>query len=292
MPRDLTTIRVPPSGDPNARIMLVGEGPGRQEAMAIPPRPFIGKAGAELDRYLAAEGIARDKLWITNATKNLPNTKNKDEYFFIDKQPTQALLDGIDELRDEIKKVKPDVIIAFGTIALYALTGKISFPKTKSKKGPSFTGITKWRGSPLPCVLASNTWVIPTLHPAYIIRGQWHLRPFVAWDIRKAKRISETKDFSLPKREYTIFPTQENVYNAIERLTQGQEFAADTEWYTAEDLSCIGFSDDPLWAICIEVDHALANEAYEKIQGLILNADMSRILLYPSTVTILTTKKI
>jgi len=240
--------------------MLVGEGPGRSEAGAVPPRPFIGKAGAELDRNLASEGILRDKVWITNATKYLPNTPNKQDFFFVNKEPTQVLLDGIDELRAEIKEVKPDVIIAFGNVALYALTGKLEFNNKKQ-----LTGITKWRGSPLPCVLASNTWVIPTFHPSFIMRGQWHLRPFVAWDIRKAKRISETKDFSLPKREYTVFPTEENVYAAIERLTAGQPYAADTEWYTPEDLSCIGFSDDPLWAICIEAGHALADEAYEKL---------------------------
>lgn len=259
MPQDLTKIRVPPSGDPNASIMLVGEGPGRQEAASIPPRPFIGKAGAELDRYLNAEGVIRDKCWITNATKYLPDTKDKDEFFFLNEQPTQALLDGIDELRVEIKRVKPDVIIAFGNVALYALTGKCAFAKGK------LTGITKWRGSPLPCVLASNTWVIPTFHPAFIIRGQWHLRPFVAWDVRKAKRIAETRDFTLPKREYTIFPTNANVRAAIKRLTKSELFAADTEWYTAEELSCIGFSDDPARAICIQADHPLAKEAYEKL---------------------------
>lgn len=259
MSRDLTKIRVPPYGDPHAKIMLVGEGPGRQEAQSVPPRPFIGKAGNELDRYLNAEGILRDKCWITNVTKYLPNTKEKDDFFFLNEQPTEHMLAGIIELRDEIKRVKPDVIIAFGNIALYALTGKGEFTKGK------LTGITKWRGSPLPCVLASNTWVIPTLHPAFIIRGQWHLRPFAAWDIRKAKRISETKDFSTPKREYTIFPTNANVRAEIKRLSKVEIFATDTEWYTSEDLSCIGFSDDPSRAICIQADHPLAKEAYEAL---------------------------
>ncbi len=57
-------------GDLNAEIMLVGEAPGREEVLAA--EPFVGKAGKNLNEFLAVTGLERDKLYLTNVVKFRP----------------------------------------------------------------------------------------------------------------------------------------------------------------------------------------------------------------------------
>src|SRR3712207_4603624 len=62
-------------GDPYAQVMLIGQGPGEQEAKR--ERPFVGPAGEMINEALAAAGIDRQKLWISNALKHWAFTKNE-----------------------------------------------------------------------------------------------------------------------------------------------------------------------------------------------------------------------
>lgn len=57
-------------GDPGARIMVIGEAPGREEVLA--GRPFVGKAGRNLDEFLKEAGISRSALYLTNVVKFRP----------------------------------------------------------------------------------------------------------------------------------------------------------------------------------------------------------------------------
>src|SRR5919202_2583841 len=71
-----TTHGVPGEGLPDAQIMFVGEGPGRNEDLQ--GRPFVGAAGKFLAELLAAAGLKREEVYITNVVKHRPTEEQPD----------------------------------------------------------------------------------------------------------------------------------------------------------------------------------------------------------------------
>ena len=101
------THAVPGEGDRNARILFVGEGPGAEEDRQ--GKPFVGPAGALLDKMLAAIGLTRQEVFIANVVKCRPpgnRTPTDDE--------AKACLPF---LRRQVKLIRPDVIVCLGTTA-------------------------------------------------------------------------------------------------------------------------------------------------------------------------------
>lgn len=140
-------------GDPLAQVMLVGQGPGEQEAKA--GRPFIGPSGEALNQALATVGIDRGKLWITNTIKHWATTLNErgrkvnrdpkaDEV-----QACRFWLDG------ELTIVQPKILVCIGAPAAKALIDK-KF-KITQQRGQWFAG-------------PNETEVLATFHPSYLIR--------------------------------------------------------------------------------------------------------------------------
>ena len=137
-------MQIRPSGPCPAKIMLVGEAPGEHEVVA--GEPFVGMSGQELNRMLQEAGIARNQCFVTNVCRDRPQG-NDIEHFIArtiaqrspghklmrDKYVTKEVLDGVELLKREIELCQPNVILAFGNVALWALTGA--------------WGITSWRGS-------------------------------------------------------------------------------------------------------------------------------------------------
>ena len=107
-------------GNPEARIMLVGEQAGDAEDLA--GRPFVGPAGTVLDRALAAAGIDRQSLWITNAVKHFkftPRGKRR-----IHQRPDVAEIEACRWWLDvEHRLIRPQLTLALGATAARALTG-------------------------------------------------------------------------------------------------------------------------------------------------------------------------
>ena len=133
-------------GNPNARLLFIGEGPGRDEDLA--GKPFIGEAGRLLTRIIeGGMGLKRDGIYICNVVKCRPpdnRTPEKDE--------TGAC---IPFLQEQIRIIKPDVICTLGRTAAQELLG-MNFKITEERgKWLSYMGIP----------------VMPTYHPAYIIRN-------------------------------------------------------------------------------------------------------------------------
>ncbi|MGY9046978.1 MAG: uracil-DNA glycosylase [Rhodobacterales bacterium] len=135
-------------GHPVARIMLIGEAPGREEDLK--GRPFVGKAGQLLDRMLDAIGLARDReddraVYITNVVPWRP-PQNRD--------PSQAEIDMmLPFLARHVALVKPDVLVLMGNISCQACLGK--------------RGITRLRGQ---WTEAFGLPTLPMVHPAYLLR--------------------------------------------------------------------------------------------------------------------------
>jgi DNA polymerase len=109
---------VPGEGSPAAEIVLVGEAPGATEDQL--GRPFVGRAGKLLDEALAAAGIARDDVWITNVVKARPPGNR-------DPKPAEVA-HWLPVLERELALVAPRVVVPLGRHALahFAPGAKIS----------------------------------------------------------------------------------------------------------------------------------------------------------------------
>lgn len=98
-------------GNPEADLMFVGEAPGEQEDLS--GTPFVGRAGQLLDKFLYAVDIRREDVYIANILKCRP-PKNRD--------PLPAEEDAcIDFLREQVKIIKPKMIVCLGRIAAMRL---------------------------------------------------------------------------------------------------------------------------------------------------------------------------
>lgn len=142
-------------GSPRARLVFVGEGPGRDEDME--GRPFVGKAGQLLTRIIEnGMGLARKDVYICNIVKCRP-PKNRDP-------EKDEITSCIPFLKQQINIIQPDVICALGRIAGQAMLG-VDF-KISRQRGQWFT----YMGIPL----------MPTYHPAYLLRYESAKRQ--VWD--------------------------------------------------------------------------------------------------------------
>ena len=108
-------------GDLRARLVLIGEAPGEQETIA--GRPFVGKAGKNLDGFLQAIALRREDIYITNVVKVRP-TRVSARGSVSNRPPNrEELLLFTPFLYEEIQLVRPRLIVTLGNVALQALMG-------------------------------------------------------------------------------------------------------------------------------------------------------------------------
>ena len=140
-------------GPVRARLMLVGEQPGDREDVA--GAPFVGPAGRVLDDALAAAGIDREKVYVTNAVKHF-KWRARGKRRIHDKPNRTEVAACRPWLDAEIELVKPLVLVLLGATAAQALLGS-GFRVTRERGRPSAdTGFA--------------THVVATVHPSAIVR--------------------------------------------------------------------------------------------------------------------------
>lgn len=152
-------------GNPQSRIMFIGEAPGRDEDRQ--GLPFVGRAGKLLDKMLAAIGLDRSSAYITNVINWRPPDNR-------DPSPEEAAM-CLPFLRRHIELVNPEIIVLLGAVAVRHVMGRSD-------------GIMKTRGTWLDYnVLGRMVPAMPTLHPAYLLRQPAHKR--LAWrDLQAVER--------------------------------------------------------------------------------------------------------
>jgi len=146
------TQGVPGEGRAPSGLMLVGEAPGDQEDLQ--GHPFVGPAGAMLDRALAEAGMDRNTVYITNAVKHFkfePRGKRR-----LHVKPAAVEIQACHWwLEQELRLVSPKLVIALGATAARALLGRV-------------VTIAQTRGSALPLSDTMDLWV--TIHPSFLLR--------------------------------------------------------------------------------------------------------------------------
>jgi len=117
------TNAVPGKGSPNAKIVFIGEAPGRTEDMR--GEPFVGAAGKKLDDALVKNGIERDSVYITNVVKcRPPNNRVPNE------SERQSC---ISYLNAELDAIKPQIICILGNTASNSVLGQGEITKNRGK---------------------------------------------------------------------------------------------------------------------------------------------------------------
>lgn len=132
-------------GNPKARLVLVGEAPGREEDER--GEPFVGEAGRLLDRILFAMGLSRAEVYICNVLKcRPPNNRNPEADEVATCEPF---------LIRQIAAIQPQVIVALGLFAVQTLLqSKVPISRVRGTW-------QQYQGIPL----------MPTYHPAYLLRN-------------------------------------------------------------------------------------------------------------------------
>lgn len=133
-------------GDKQAKVMLIGEGPGADEDAQ--GEPFVGKAGKLMNMAFTALGIKREEIYITNIVKCRPPLNRNPE-----QDEEQACLDY---LRNQVILVKPQIIVLLGSVALKSILG-------------NEYGITASRGK---WIEKRGIYYMPTWHPAALLRDE------------------------------------------------------------------------------------------------------------------------
>ncbi len=156
------TNYVPGEGNPNARIVFIGEAPGREEDRQ--GRPFVGSAGKYLTKVLEENGIKREDVYITNVLKCRP-PNNRD--------PRPDEIEACKPyLIRQLEAIRPDVIVCLGRYSAMVVFEIF---------GLKFSGISRVRGK----VFEVYRWgkpvkILPTYHPAAVL-----YRPNLKGDFEK-----------------------------------------------------------------------------------------------------------
>ena len=189
----LRTQSVFGEGDPCADLMVIGEGPGETEDQQ--GRPFVGRAGALLDRMLLAIGLPRADVFIANTVKCRPTFD--DGVRLRNRAPSNEEMANCRPYLDEqIEIVRPRAILCLGA------------PSAKSFLGPKFS-ITKQRGQWFEG--PSGIPLIATFHPAYILRmtgGELEATKRLVWVDLKAIRTkldAPSEVAERPAEQATLF---------------------------------------------------------------------------------------
>jgi DNA polymerase len=145
-------------GNPKSEIMLIGEAPGREEDLR--GLPFVGRSGKLLDRMLAAIGLDRKKVYISNILYWRPPANRSPTH-----EEMAMCLPFVLRL---VELVKPKVVVALGGVAAKELLDTTE-------------GIMRLRGRWQTLALPDGTSLplLPTFHPAYLLRQPAHKR--LAW---------------------------------------------------------------------------------------------------------------
>ncbi|MGH7279474.1 MAG: uracil-DNA glycosylase [Candidatus Rokuibacteriota bacterium] len=153
------------SGSPRAELVVIGEGPGADEDAQ--GKPFVGRAGQLLTRMLDSVHLSRDEVYITNTVKCRPPGNRNPE--------PEELAACAPVLREQLATLQAKVILALGSVATQALL------RTKEPIG-------KLRGRIHPY---GDAILIPTFHPAFLLRNPGQDYKRMAWE-----------DLKLARREY------------------------------------------------------------------------------------------
>lgn len=165
------------------KISIIGEAPGRDEHYQ--GQPFVGISGRLLTQFLSKANIIREACFIGNICQYRPANNDISTFAYDGPQITH----GLNQLKIDLDKFDPNIVLLLGKTALYAALGK--------------SNIGDWRGSFFISQIPGPFYgrkCIASYHPAACLR-QWEWSPLLMFDIKRCKEESLTKTFTPPLRD-------------------------------------------------------------------------------------------
>jgi DNA polymerase len=170
-------------GSIDAQLMFVGEAPGADEDES--GEPFVGRAGQLLTKIILATGLSRADVYIANILKCRPDTPGQSAG---NRKPTpDEMATCIPYLHEQIDLIGPKVLVALGATAVEGLLGKT-------------LGITKLRGQ---WQTYRGTPLMPTYHPAYLLRNQAMSEKRKVWEDMLA--VMEKLEMPVSEKQRNFF---------------------------------------------------------------------------------------
>lgn len=257
-------------GSRTSPIMIVGESYGRTEAAHN--KPFVGESGKDLDVLLREANLSPHDCFFTNVINEQPANNDMSNFFYSTKEarsgrmlstndlyPHANVLQGLDNLREQIRAIKPKIIVGLGNYTLWALThSSFGISNVRGTRVPS--GIGNWRGSQLVSRPDMGSIpFLPTYHPAAGLRTHaW--RYMIKHDLKARVKLAFTAGtaedlWKEPDYDFILRPNLEQVIERleyfIERLDSGK-FKLSFDEETRDGLiACLGIADSTRRAICI-----------------------------------------
>ncbi len=247
--------------------MLVGEFPHEQDLLK--GVPFVGGPGYELTKMLSEAGIFRESCFITMVCRSrapggrteglVADTKSAITSAHVlcnGKWVLPQVVEGRNKLKAEIERVKPHVVVTFGNLALWAVTGE--------------WGANSWRSSIMESDLVPGQKVIPTINPAMVVI-QWSLRNLLVHDLKRVRRQMGFPEIIRPDYSLVIRPDYETatryltnlIAHAETALANGTRMRLGSDIETrAGHISCIAFAPTSTSAICIPLMDVNKPEGY------------------------------
>jgi uracil-DNA glycosylase len=169
--KDKIGIAVPGEGDPDAKIVLIGEAPGKNEAKE--GRPFIGRSGKLLRQTLLEIGINPSDVFITSPVKYLPKHITPTD---------EEIKHGMIHTSKQLDVIDPKIIVLMGSVAARGVLGDPTSPRLRGAKKIE---VLKRHGEVL---TKKNRKYLLTLHPAYVLRFK-RAREIFKGDLLKLKSL-------------------------------------------------------------------------------------------------------
>jgi uracil-DNA glycosylase family 4 len=170
-------------GNPEAKLMFVGEAPGEEEDLQ--GEPFVGRAGQLLTKMILAMGLTREQVYIANIVKCRPDMPPGAPG---NRKPTKQEMETcVPYLRAQIDVIKPTALVALGATAVEGLVGPVG--TIGSLRGK----FLEFRSTPL----------MPTYHPSYLLRNQSNTEKRKVWD--DLLKVMERLDMPISEKQRGFF---------------------------------------------------------------------------------------
>lgn len=233
-------MKVNTVGPHNAKIMFVGEAPGEKENEEGRPFSPNAPAGKTFSWLLSQAGINRDECLVGNVARMRP-PHNRMDYYFLDKEcifPKPELSNWIEELKQDIIRYKPNIVVGLGAYALWALTGE--------------KYISKYRGYTMESTLVSGQKVLCTYHPSNVNR-EWKNHFPALMDLKKAKYHSQSPKMPTDSRTLIYNASRSQMIQYCKDMINNEDYkriVLDIETIQPGcHISIIGLSHTPKYGI-------------------------------------------
>lgn len=277
-----------PQGPTTAKILILADWPDQYD-LAV-GKPLASSAGQELGRWLHEANLTLGETMLAVISASpAPLNKGKEDFstwISHTKSPKVStwtryasswicpqLSSDFARAKALVEMVKPNLIIALGSLSLLFTTGQ--------------TSVKKWRGSQLRYSGTNHSCqVIPTYHPRAVQRD-YSVRAITVQDLKRASRVSGSREPALPKFDFLVRPSFGQALKSLRELMVKVERApvrisVDIET-RAGHLACIGFATDKHSAFCIPLMCVERAEGYwSLIEEVVLIREMRELMTHPN----------